>query len=190
MQIAKHLQEWREHPHTEATAQNTHQMEETINLSNIYKMQMRIKKWCCCPRTPVSLPAYRALVYHLSSRTPPLFLNASRPVSLPRVCLLTNSPACWIAILWAIQSCPNKQACFLFAFVLPPTYFIYLPAPSFIHPSVKTNLFSSHPAPTISKFRTWLVANMLMAACLSDSMLVWSVIQIWGADHQIISFLF
>lgn len=43
MQIARHLQEWWAHPHTEVTAQNTHQMEETINLSNIYKMQMWIK---------------------------------------------------------------------------------------------------------------------------------------------------
>lgn len=43
MQTAQHLQECREHPRTKATAQNTHQMEETINLSNIYKMQMWIE---------------------------------------------------------------------------------------------------------------------------------------------------
>lgn len=82
MQTAQHLQERREHPRTEAgTAQNTYQMEETINSSNIYKMQMWIK-WWGRPRTPISLPAYRARADHLPSYTLSSSLNTSRSVSL------------------------------------------------------------------------------------------------------------
>lgn len=69
----------------------------------IYQIFIRCKcgggKWCRrCPWTPVSLPAYWALVYHLSLYILPPFLSTSRPVTLPHVSLLKDSTACWLAV--------------------------------------------------------------------------------------------
>lgn len=101
MQIAQHLQERREHPRTEArTAQNTHQMAETINLSNIYKMQMWIRNDGAIPEHPFPcrLTGLMLITCLLTHFPPPWTLAG---LWVYHLSLLTASAACWTAFLLA-----------------------------------------------------------------------------------------
>lgn len=197
-QIAQHLQERRVHPRTKGTAQNTHQMEETINLSNIYKMQMRIRN-------------DRAVPEHLF----PCWLTGLMLIT----CLLTHFPSSWtLAGQWVYHasllflsfqlvgelSClPNTSfavnyrftqsltACFPFCLALSVFTFLLLALCLF------DNLLFSVRSTLASKVTAWLAVSQLMTACACTHLLTaclfachWIILPQWRAAHNLIFPLF
>lgn len=88
-----------ENMHVPKQRHRTHQMEETINLSNIYKMQMWIKNDGAVPEHLLPCRLTKLLFTTCLLTHSPLFLNIIKKCEFTTS--LTASTACWVALLHA-----------------------------------------------------------------------------------------